>query len=108
MHKGGLIMATSEEEILKKLLANYENAILLIPENLRKEFRNKIIRPEKLKAYAPYISKIIEFQLESEEKSSIENQIAAQLGIKDFGRRLMLSGIRPEQVHAELMRGIFD
>ena len=45
-------MTTSADEVLKKFLANCERAILLIPEKLRREFRNKIILREEAEAYA--------------------------------------------------------
>jgi hypothetical protein len=100
-------MATSEEEILKKLLVNYDNATRLVPKELKKEFCEKIIRREELKAFASLISKTIEFQID-QEKSFTQDQIRARFSLRGFGRRLMLKGIRPEQVYTELVRGIFD
>lgn len=100
-------MVTSEEEVLKRFLANYENAILLIPVELREEFCNKIIRREEIKAYAPLVSRAIEFQSEIV-KSFIQSIISLRFNIDRFGRRLILGGVKPEQVYAELLRGIFN
>jgi len=100
-------MVTSEEEILKRLHANYENVTALIPEKFRREFRNKIIRPKELGAYASIISKAIEFEVEPA-KSTVKNLVRARLSIKGFNRKLMLAGLRSDQIYSEFFKGIFN
>jgi hypothetical protein len=100
-------MGISQDEILKKLLVNYDNATKLLPEEFKEEFQKRIIRREELKAFASLISKTVEFQID-QEKSFTQDQIRARFSLKGFGRRLMLKGIRLEQVYAELVMGLFE
>lgn len=100
-------MSSLEDEILEKLKTNYNKAIELIPEELRKKFREKVIRPDALGAYATFISKAIEFKSEVL-KSFIQETMMSRFSIDRFGRRLMLKGVNPERVYAELVRGLFE
>lgn len=100
-------MDSLEDEILDKLLTNYNNATQLVLKELKKEFREKIIRHEELGAYATFISKAIEFKSEVL-KSFIQETMMSRFSIGRFGRRLMLKGVNPERVYAELVRGLFE
>jgi hypothetical protein len=100
-------MGSLEDEILDKLLANYNNATQLVPKELRKEFREKIFRREELKAFASIISRAIEFESD-QLKSFMQDVIRFHFSLDRFGRRLMLKGVNPKQVYAELVRGLFE
>jgi hypothetical protein len=100
-------MTTSREEIYDRLLANYENAVSLIPEKLRKEFKNKVFRPEDLKSYAEIIFLAKQFQSKVL-TSFLEDYTRLRFSIEGFGRKLAMNNISPERVHAELFQGILN
>ena len=101
-------MGKSSDETKDTLLMNYELAVLLIPEQFRKEFQNRII-PKRLltRDLLPLIYKAREYEVEPAIDYA-KLYIAARFGIKGFGRKLILHGVYPETIYAELTRGILD
>jgi hypothetical protein len=100
-------MPVQKDVILNKLNANYEEIIQMLPPELAKEFKTKIISPANIQEYASTI--LVAMQLNDRTSMiRIENWLADRFKIGNFGRKLSQQGLNPVSVYERLLQGFFD
>jgi hypothetical protein len=100
-------MKERERKKLEQFRVNYENALKLIPQKLRREFQKDIMPFKFLESLVPELAACDEYGLKSD-KGQAKRMISGQLVSKGFGGKLTVAEVDPETIFAELIRGIFD
>jgi hypothetical protein len=94
------------EEIVRRMRANYEPVVNSLPDGLREEFRNSVLPLTELEELAPYIATTSEF----EGRASIgltQRKIGRKVRVMAFNKKLIASGIHPDDVYGGLLKGCF-
>jgi len=95
------------EEVSNKIILNYDLAETLVPEKLKKEFKKKVLPWKYIKEeIVPLLVRCRRLEIAGLQEQ-LKVILAARIGSQGFGARCEKLGRLPEEIYAELTRGLF-
>jgi hypothetical protein len=99
-------MVLRVDQIVSCMQANYEQVVRSLPLELQEEFRTKILPLSELEELAPFIVTTSEFEGRAS-MGLTQRKIGRKVTVMAFNKKLIASGIRPDNVYGGLLKGCF-
>lgn len=96
----------SVEEIAAKMRDNYDPVVNSLPPELQEEFRTKVLPIREMEQLASYIRTTTEFEGRAA-AGLTQRKIGRKVAIMAFNKKLIASGLRPDDIYGGLLKGCF-
>jgi hypothetical protein len=94
------------EEIVEKMRVNYEPVVKSLPPELQDEFCCKTLPLAEVEDLAPFIRTTTEFEGTASTGLTLR-KIGRKVTVISFNKKLIASGIHPDEFYSSLLKGCF-
>ncbi len=94
------------QEIIERIRINYEPVVASLPPEFQEEFRTRVLPLKEVEDLAPYIRTTTEFEGRASTGLTMR-KIGRKVTVMAFNKKLIASGINPDDVYGNLLKGCF-
>jgi hypothetical protein len=94
------------DQIVEKMRANYDPLVKSLPPELQAEFRTRVLPLKEVEELAPFIRTSTEFEGRAA-TGLTQRKIGRKVSVMAFNKKLIASGIRPDDIYGGLLKGCF-